>query len=390
MMNNKIALLTAAAALTQQVAGLSAHRHLHEALEKRALAAEKRVAELEARALVIKTDWVVVTKTVHWSPDMLVAAPTADPVPEAAPAAPAPVVVEVAPTTLAKVAAPEATAAAAPVAAVAEAEANVDPVPEVSKKAKKPKTEKKPAETPAASGNAFLGSKRGIAFNDAQLANTFGAACADCGWGHDWSSMRDDFDSKFNFVPTLWGPQPEHSQNWASNAQQMIDQGSKALFSFNEPDIASQCNLSPAQAAQDYVTYMNPFHGKALLGAPAVSNSGQPGQGLDWLQQWITECGDNCKFDFCNVHWYSEAQYADTLFEHLENAHKVCGGKPVVLSEFAPLDTGSAVDDFVSTVIPKLDQIEYLVGYSYFMVDSSHLMSGNTDLSSYGQIYATV
>src|SRR5687768_10088711 len=99
MINNKLALFTAAAALAQQVSGLSAHRHLH-AMEKRALDAEKRVAELEARGVVVETEWVYVTTTVKWSPGMPAPDPTAAANVKVENVAPVP---EAAPTTFAKV-----------------------------------------------------------------------------------------------------------------------------------------------------------------------------------------------------------------------------------------------------------------------------------------------
>lgn len=387
MINNKLALFTVAAAMAQQVSGLNAHRHIHDVMEKRALDAEKRIAELEARGVVTETVWSYVTTTIHWSPDMGSPPPTdAAVVIEEAPAAPAP-----APTTLAKVVMAEGSNAPAVEQPAAEAPVS-EPKQEKPKSKKpkqnKPKKEKKPSNGGSSpSGSPFDG-KRGIAYNSAELANTFGASCSSCKWGYNWASRRDDFDSKYDFVPMLWGNDAEWTNDWEKNANDMIDQGAKALFSFNEPDIASQANLSPAQAAQDFKTHMNPFSEKALIGAPSVSNSGEAGQGLEWLQQFVDTCNGECKFDFCNVHWYSEPEYANTLFEHLEKAHEICG-KPIWLTEFAPLGSGPAVDSFIEEVIPKLDDVEYLDAYSYFMVSQDHLMSGE-GLSSAGKMYATV
>lgn len=40
------------------------------------------------------------------------------------------------------------------------------------------------------------------------------------------------------------------------------------------------------------------------LGSPAVSNSGNPGEGLDWLREFMDQC-DGCNVDFICVHWYA-------------------------------------------------------------------------------------
>lgn len=377
MMNNKLTLLAAAAALAQQVSGLSAHQHLHRSLEQRALAAEARVAELEARGVVVETVWEYFTTTVKWSPGQ--EAPVAtQPAVAHVEVADAPAAPEAVPTTLAKV---------------------VAPAPEASATQEKPKTSKPKGgnnsnnnngsnQGSSPSGSPFSG-KRGIAYNDASLANIFGGQCESCCWGYNWASRRDDFSSKFDYVPMLWGNRDMDLANWQQDASDMISQGSKALFSFNEPDIASQSNMSPSEAASLFKSQMNGFHGKALIGAPSVSNSGNANEGLDWLQQFVDACAGECQFDFANIHWYSQPQYSDTLFEHIQKAHEITG-KPVWLTEFGPIDSDAAsTDAFIQDVIPKLDKIDYLDAYSYFMVSQDHLMSGD-GLSAAGKMYATV
>lgn len=67
-------------------------------------------------------------------------------------------------------------------------------------------------------------------------------------------------------------------------------------MSFNEPDLSSQSNLSPAVAAAGYLTYMQPFAGKAKLGSPAITNGGGS-MGLSWLSSFMTACS-GCQIDF--------------------------------------------------------------------------------------------
>lgn len=70
-------------------------------------------------------------------------------------------------------------------------------------------------------------------------------------------------------------------------------------MSFNEPDESSQSNLSPADAATAYMTYMQPFASKAKLGSPAVSNGGGT-MGLSWLSSFMTACS-GCQIDFVSI-----------------------------------------------------------------------------------------
>ncbi|KAJ6436749.1 hypothetical protein O9K51_10713 [Purpureocillium lavendulum] len=45
-------------------------------------------------------------------------------------------------------------------------------------------------------------------------------------------------------------------------------------------------------------------------------------------------------------------------------------------------------DAFLQNVIPKLESLEYLAGYAYFMVSEGSLMSGSNTLSDAGRVYA--
>ncbi|UNI20131.1 hypothetical protein JDV02_006249 [Purpureocillium takamizusanense] len=231
-------------------------------------------------------------------------------------------------------------------------------------------------------------SKRGMVFNDAGMANALGGACQKCGWGWNWDQTPNGFDGRFSFVPMLWGDRPVHTNRWAANAQRAIQNGAKAFLSFNEPDNGGQSNMTPEAAAEAHIRYMNPYAGKVKIGAPSITNSGAPNQGVNWLNAFFRACNGRCRVDFCPVHWYSDAQWADTLITHINSASKACGGKPVWLTEFAP--TGGDVNGFLRKMLPKLDGLGSLDAYSYFMVSQGRLMSGGRSLSSAGQLYATL
>ncbi|KAL6863356.1 hypothetical protein ACO1O0_003606 [Amphichorda felina] len=233
--------------------------------------------------------------------------------------------------------------------------------------------------------------KRGLAYNDATLANIFGDGCEACSWGYNWGSSRNGLDDKYNFVPMLWGDRPEFTGVWDNNVEEALNTGSKALFSFNEPDHAEQANMDPVTAAAAHAFWMNKFQGRAQIGAPAITNSGQPGQGLEWLQGFMDACNaieGGCAVDFCNVHWYSEAQWKDTLYEHIQAAHDICGGRPIWVTEFAPVNSDGEIFSFLESVLPELDNMEMVHAYSYFMVSIGSLMFSDMDRSDFGNLYA--
>lgn len=61
--------------------------------------------------------------------------------------------------------------------------------------------------------------------------------------------------------------------------------------------------MSPQQAVNAYKKYIQPFKGRAYLGAPAVTNGPA---GLPWLKEFFRLC-TGCQIDFLPVHWYDSA-----------------------------------------------------------------------------------
>jgi hypothetical protein len=247
--------------------------------------------------------------------------------------------------------------------------------------------ETQPEEPEPSSPSAGLPSKRGMAYNVADLANSYHNTCQGCNWAYNWGSSSGNLDSSVSFVPMCWGEKA--FGHWQQDAETALSNGAKALLSFNEPDHVDQANMSPSDAARMHKEQMDPFAGRAKIGSPAVTNGGGE-MGITWLKNFMEACDaqGGCAIDFCVVHWYSEAQYADTLLDHIKQAHEVCGGRPVWLTEFAPLGDDNQINDFMTNMIPKLDAIDYLEAYSYFWVDNA--LMRDSSITSFGQIYATI
>jgi hypothetical protein len=234
-------------------------------------------------------------------------------------------------------------------------------------------------------GNAGV-SKRGLAYNHPDLLDRFLSSGSKVSWAYNWG-QRDDSGTDLEFCPMLWGLKLDFAQTWPDNAQSAIDAGSRCLFSFNEPDIEEQANMSPQLAAEKHIELMNPYSGKALIGSPAVSNSGASHQGLQWMQQWFDACGGRCAVDFVNIHIYGVD--TNTFLAHLLKANEMFK-KPVWITEFAFGGSEEEIDSQLATVI---DQIEtnatysFVERYSYFMVENGFMVKGNS-LSTYGNTFA--
>ncbi|KAI0974929.1 glycosyl hydrolase catalytic core-domain-containing protein [Xylaria arbuscula] len=238
----------------------------------------------------------------------------------------------------------------------------------------------------AASG----GDKRGLAYNDASLVSEYLTLGGTASWAYNWGSSASGLPDGVTFYPMLWSPASDHSNGWDGFATDAIANGADALLGFNEPDIASQANMSPQDAASGHIQWLNPYAGKARISSPAISSSENANQGIDWLNQFFTACAGQCQVDFCAAHWYGpgDESGAQLFLQHLKDVNTACDGKPVWATEFAA-ESGD-VDAFMSTVVQALntDEYSFVEKYSYFMAGVGELFTSATELSSYGKIYA--
>jgi hypothetical protein len=84
---------------------------------------------------------------------------------------------------------------------------------------------------------------------------------------------------------------------------------------------------------------MQPFAGRALLGAPAVTNGPY---GIIWLEQFLGNC-TGCQIDFLSFHWYdtSSSLAFGRLQGKVEQMHTANGGSwDVWITEVSPFSWG--------------------------------------------------
>lgn len=410
-MFSKTLFAVAAACLAgQTVAGSHRQHGMQHAHEKRALVTE----------LVTVTNWVTVTvagseaKTkgkVHYTrtrkarpttistvtsssttaPAAVSEAPA--PPPPSTEAAPIPttIVTRVRPVSevaesIAPIEAPKSEPAVQPPPAVVPTSAPVAsvtvPAPAVTNKVAQPD----PVPAPETGSKSSIPGRRGVAYNNPAYLKRFLNSGSKISWCYNWG-QRDDSGVDIAFIPTLWGLKLDFAEIWPANAQEAINKGSPALFSFNEPDHASQANLSPQLAAQKHIELMNPFSGKARIASPSITNSGNPGEGIEWLKQFFDACGGKCAVDFVNIHIYGFD--TDTFLAHLIKVHELFK-KPVWITEFAFGGSESEINNQLTTVLKAIEgdsKYDFVEHYSYFMAEEGMLVKGNS-LSTYGQTYA--
>ncbi|KAI0845751.1 glycosyl hydrolase catalytic core-domain-containing protein [Daldinia vernicosa] len=235
-------------------------------------------------------------------------------------------------------------------------------------------------------------SKRGAAYNDPNLVSALVGQTDKISWAYNWGSDSGGLQAKISYYPMLWSPASDHSSNWDEKAEAAIASGSDSFLSFNEPDISSQANLSPQDAATAHKQFMNKYAGRVKISSPAISSSDSSGMGIDWLNQFFDACDGQCQVDFCAAHWYGPGgdDGASLFLDHIKKVYDACQGKPVWVTEFAATD--GDIDQFMTSVTQGLDSDEFsfVEKYSYFMVNEGSLMSSATDLSSFGKIFAGI
>lgn len=247
----------------------------------------------------------------------------------------------------------------------------------------------------SAPSTGYSGGKRGLAYrwDGASDCKSF-ASKGNFGFAWNWEAdTKGDIGSMAaNFIPTL--RTLANAGDWKQKAQAAIDAGSKVLFGFNEPDIASQANLGVSALCDAWKANMNDFSGKATIVGPSVSSSQNEGQGLSYLSQFVEQCPE-AKFDDINIHWYGPASAGFEAFKsHYEDAKSKFSGKKIWVTEFGL--TGASADesaDFLKSAQAYLDGDSSCAGYSYFAVGSfdpaANLLGTASALTKAGEVYVS-
>ncbi|KAF7885012.1 hypothetical protein EAF00_010830 [Botryotinia globosa] len=233
------------------------------------------------------------------------------------------------------------------------------------------------------------GGKRGVAYNTADYVKQF-TGSSKVAWAYNWGSSSDGLSaSGIEFVPLLWGLKSTFTGAWSAAASSAIASGSTHLMSFNEPDLSTQANIGASDAAAGYKTYMQPFAGKAKLGAPAVTNGASP-MGLTWLKSFMSSCSD-CTIDFVCIHWYDSASNVAYFKQYVQDAYTAGGNRPLWITEFQASGSTDEQNAFMKEVLPWLDASTMVDRYAWFMADTAAggLMASTSALSTLGNTFKT-
>ncbi len=202
-------------------------------------------------------------------------------------------------------------------------------------------------------------------------------ALADSGsrWYYTWSTGHSGISTPpgVDFVPMIWGP-----GSVTTSSLHQAESAGRELLGFNEPDLASQSNMSVSQALDLWPKLMATG---LTLGSPAVASGGATPGG--WLDQFMTGAAKRgYRVDFITLHWYGSDFDTTAAVSQLKSYIQAVYAryhKPIWLTEFALIDFSNGTSypppprqaAFLSAATTMLDGLPYLTRYAWFALPAS-------------------
>ncbi|MFH4969446.1 glycosyl hydrolase [Gaetbulibacter sp. M240] len=240
--------------------------------------------------------------------------------------------------------------------------------------------------------------KRGASFTSGSKDWSYKTSDLKAHWMYSWGRLpQEEMPANVEFVPMFWGKGSVNDENLA-NVKQYIDDGTvKYVLGFNEPDGATQANMSVDEA----IALWPKLETLGVpLGSPATVD---PLNG--WMDEFMRRADElGLRVDFVAVHSYGGPNTL-SLINKLKNTYNAYN-RPIWITEFAVADWSATspennrhsdqqVQDFMTEILPTLDQIDYIHRYCWFPFSgnapqgtSSALFDEESNLTPLGNIYA--
>jgi hypothetical protein len=232
----------------------------------------------------------------------------------------------------------------------------------------RPAATRRSAAAPAGPGPARTSPKKGVStWNISGAATALAAVRAS--WYYNWSAgPTNGAGTSAEFVPMIWGTGSVTSGNLAK-----AKSSGRTLLGFNEPDFASQSNMSVEQALDLWPQ----LQATGLrLGSPAPAVGGATAGG--WLDRFMSGARDRgYRVDFIALHWYG-SDFSDAAVGQLQNYLRAVHdryGRPIWLTEFALItwvSSGATYPSpaqqsrFITRVTAMLGGLSYVERYAWF------------------------
>ena len=226
---------------------------------------------------------------------------------------------------------------------------------------------------PPAASHAVTDSKKGVGawgFDGASQA----LAESGASWYYTWSASPGiSGPSGVQFVPMIWG-----AADVSAGTLSQVKQEGDDLLGFNEPDMTSQSNMTPAQALSLWPQLMATG---MQLGSPAVADDGATPGG--WLDQFMSgAAARGYRVNFITLHWYGSDFATAAAVSQLESYLQAVYARyhlPIWLTEFALADFGGSPATpappqqaaFVKAATAMLRGLSFVQRYAWFGLEAT-------------------
>ncbi|MET7681096.1 glycosyl hydrolase [Streptomyces sp. NPDC005423] len=225
--------------------------------------------------------------------------------------------------------------------------------------------------------------RKGVSLNPVDGASQ---ALAESGasWYFNWATSTGAVTKPdgVDYVPMIWGPGSVTDAELGASVQN----GTKELLGFNEPDNPGQSNMTPEQALDLWPRLQSTG---LRLGAPAVMAGADVAGG--WLDRFMTGASQRgLRVDFIPVHWYGAdfgPDAANQLRGYLQAIHDRYH-KPIWLTEYGLIDFSQPTPRypseqeqtaFITSSTQMLDGLDYVERYAWFTLSTQTSPTGLYD-----------
>ncbi|KAK0521832.1 hypothetical protein OC834_003911 [Tilletia horrida] len=184
-------------------------------------------------------------------------------------------------------------------------------------------------------------------------------------WHWNWGNNRPTPTLRhINYVPTLWGPGKVHSWHSLERWYKKRGKRPKYILAQNEPDIRTQSNMTPKQAAKMWMKELHPWQKRGSK----VSSAQICWDTSKWLDPFLRHLRNmGGKPNFCAAHYYGSPTDLGRFKRYVRRVRSTCrkhGIKNVWLTEIGVMassrPTQAQTNHFAKQVFRWLDTQPYV------------------------------
>ncbi len=218
-------------------------------------------------------------------------------------------------------------------------------------------------------------------------------------WYYDWTSNNGNYQGYTGnaiYVPEFWN----------ASLIMPVSGSFPWIFTFNEPDVTDQSDMTVAQAIAVWPEVEADSDGK-MIGAPDVAGDLVASDGT-WLAAFMSDVNSGgYTVNFLALHAYPDgnettaAAQVSSFENYITGVHDLYPSYPVVVNEFALADrttwnganiTAAEQVVFMDSVIPWMESQSWIIGYSWYEAYdggyNSDLLNSNGSVSDIGTAYS--